>query len=299
MGDIRLITLNVRGLRDTVKRRALFRHCHAIYPGYFVCLQETHSVQGDENIWRAEWGSELFLSHGLSVNQGGVAILVPGGYSGKAKLVPSEHHERMVMLELEMSGERLFVISVYAPNSNHPRDQIRFIEELDNRLCDLPEISRIFLCGDFNMHLSPLDTSSDFVNSTAIARMSQLLDRFGLVDIWRYVNPNLSGFTWRRGETDPAQQSRIDLFFVSQSTVSSQGIHKIEVRPSYKSDHHMLVLEMNLKRYRRGPGVWRLNNSLLTNETFLRKVIEEIGCAKQEEGLYRNTRDLGLRMKCF
>ena len=152
-----------------------------------------------------EWGSELFLSHGLSVNQGGVAILVPGGYSGKAKLVPSEHHERMVMLELEMSGERLFVISVYAPNSNHQRDQIRFIEELDNRLCDLPEVSRIFLCGDFNMHLSPLDTSSDFVNSTAIARMSQLLDRFGLVDIWRYVNPNLNGFTWRRGEIDPAQ----------------------------------------------------------------------------------------------
>ena len=59
----------------------------------------------------------------------------------------------------------------------------------------------------------------------------------------------------------------------------------------------MLVLEVNLKRYRRGPGVWRFKNSLLTNETFLRKVIEEIGCAKQEEGIYRNTQDLGLRIE--
>ena len=48
MADIRLITFNARGLRETLKRRALFRHVHAMYPGYIVCLQETHSVDGDE-----------------------------------------------------------------------------------------------------------------------------------------------------------------------------------------------------------------------------------------------------------
>ena len=101
MGDVQLITLNARGLREPLKRRALFRHLHVMYPQHIVCLQETHSVFEDEQIWRNEWGAQLFLSHGQSANQGGVAVLLPTRFSGSAKLVDTERMERMVMLQLE------------------------------------------------------------------------------------------------------------------------------------------------------------------------------------------------------
>ena len=294
MTDIRLITFNARGLRETLKRRALFRHVHAMYPGYIVCLQETHSVDGDEKIWRAEWGSDLILSHGRSANQGGVAVMLPSGYGGKVKLASIQRSDRIIVFELEWSDEQYFIVSVYAPNSNQPREQAKFIDELEERLRDLPEMSRVFLCGDFNMHLSPLDTSADFVNSPPAAQLTQMLDRFGLVDVWRYTYPGLSGFTWRRGGTALDQQSRIDFFFISSSTLRSQGISKIEIRPGHKSDHNMLVLEMNIQNQQRGPGVWRFNNNLLANEEFLCKAVEEIGRAKKGEGIYANIQDTGL-----
>ena len=58
-----VISLNVRGLRNRVKRRSIFcflkdQKCDV----YF--LQETYSKPKDENIWRSEWGGDIFFSHG-------------------------------------------------------------------------------------------------------------------------------------------------------------------------------------------------------------------------------------------
>ena len=73
-GNFNVMTLNVRGLRNPVKRRSIFcflkdQNCEA------YLLQETYSELSDESIWRSEWGGVIFFSHG-STHSKGVCILM-------------------------------------------------------------------------------------------------------------------------------------------------------------------------------------------------------------------------------
>ena len=74
---------------------------------HIVCLQETDSVEGDEKTWRAEWGSELFLSHGQSANQGGVAVMMPSRFGGKAKVASALQSGRIVSFKIRMVGRTM------------------------------------------------------------------------------------------------------------------------------------------------------------------------------------------------
>ena len=297
MGDIGLVTVNVRGMRDASKRRALFRHFHAIYPSHIVCIQETHSTEGDERQWRSEWGAPMFLSHGRSLHQGGIAILIPNGFGGTVKPVNPGKSDRMIVLEMQRYDVTFYLVTVYAPNSNRTREQLEFLKVLENQLNSLPEASRLFICGDFNIHRSQLDTSASFLRNQAIDNFNQMIDRLDLVDAWRYAFPTTNGFTWHRNSSDLSRGSRIDYILVSQATVESQGIEKIEIRPSIMSDHSMLLLNINIECQKRGPGVWRFNNSLLQNNEFREEVKKETDMAYGGEGEYANLEDAGLLME--
>ena len=73
-GSFSVMSLNVRGLRNQVKRRSIFRFLKdQNYLFYF--LQETYSKPGDEIIWKSEWGGDIFFSHG-STHSRGVCILI-------------------------------------------------------------------------------------------------------------------------------------------------------------------------------------------------------------------------------
>ena len=81
MPDVKIITFNVRGLRNTAKRRTIFRFLHQFYPTHIVVLQETHSAARDGVIWQNEWGAPILFSHGPSTNECGVAVLLPRALS--------------------------------------------------------------------------------------------------------------------------------------------------------------------------------------------------------------------------
>ena len=73
---VNVISLNVRGLRDEIKRRAIFdfyrQRCD------ILCLQETHSCPDTAQLWIAEWGHKILFSHGTT-NSRGTAILFKKG----------------------------------------------------------------------------------------------------------------------------------------------------------------------------------------------------------------------------
>ena len=73
MGDFRMLSLNVRGLGNFKKRRAIFAWCRK-QNANVIFLQETHSTDDSEKQWKAEWGAPLELAHGSS-NSRGVPIL--------------------------------------------------------------------------------------------------------------------------------------------------------------------------------------------------------------------------------
>ena len=73
--NLHLFSLNFRGLADTFKRRSLFHWIRKFHKG--ICfLQETHSALESESIWKNEWGTNIYFSHG-SHNSRGVATLMP------------------------------------------------------------------------------------------------------------------------------------------------------------------------------------------------------------------------------
>jgi len=75
MMNLKCISLNVRGINKAVKRRNVFRWLHN--GKYDVnCLQETYSDKAMDNVWSAEWGGDIFYSHG-SRHSRAVTILIP------------------------------------------------------------------------------------------------------------------------------------------------------------------------------------------------------------------------------
>ena len=74
--DIKGLSVNVRGLNKSLKRRAVFRWLHH-QNSSFIFLQETYSVKECENIWRAEWGGEIVFNHGTNHSKGTMILFHP------------------------------------------------------------------------------------------------------------------------------------------------------------------------------------------------------------------------------
>ena len=58
-----VLSLNVRGIRDQVKRRSIFQY-RKDHNSKIYFLHETYSQPEDEIIWKNECGGEIFFSHG-------------------------------------------------------------------------------------------------------------------------------------------------------------------------------------------------------------------------------------------
>ena len=75
MYNFKLISFNVNGLGEELKRRKIFNWLKQYYSKCICFLQETHSTAQCENKWKTECDSELIFSHGSS-NSRGVAIFI-------------------------------------------------------------------------------------------------------------------------------------------------------------------------------------------------------------------------------
>ena len=60
-----VLSLNVRGLNKTIKRRQVFRWLHQ-QKSDVVFLQETYSSAQNVKSWEAEWGGKMIGSHGTN-----------------------------------------------------------------------------------------------------------------------------------------------------------------------------------------------------------------------------------------
>ena len=70
-----LISLNVGGIRDEVKRKKIFEWCKSKKKSDIVFLQETYSTVEVEERWKSEWEGSMFLSHGSNHSRG-VSVLI-------------------------------------------------------------------------------------------------------------------------------------------------------------------------------------------------------------------------------
>ena len=228
-----------------------------------IFLQETHcSDDRDSYKWTKEWSGHAIWSHGEN-NSKGVAILVKNNIGLKLTEVQSDGNGRYIIAKLSHDelGKSWTLCNVYAPNAEN--DRKAFFERISSAL---PANDDICLGGDFNCTLNVnLDRKAKRnVDDAGSKEVKSLMNTFDLEDIWRRRNPTKKAFTFHGG----AGKSRIDLWLISKSLDSAVENCDIVENPLSGKDHSGITLILNLEQVSRGPGVWKMNNSVIESTLF-------------------------------
>ena len=249
-----------------------------IDPKGILFLQETHSSIETEKKWNDEFNGQLFFSHGKT-NSCGVVIAFYGNinYSVQKQLIDSEG--RILILEVEIENENYLLINLY--NANTETEQLKTLNILSTLLEQIQNIGEksIILGGDFNFYFNEkLETSggSPLLKKHSISKFLEIKESLNLCDLWRVRNPKMKTFTFRQRHFSGLIQRRLDYLFISQKL--QESVKKIQIFSSFSSDHSPIlasfVISNNVSL--RGPGLWKFNNSLVTNAKFVEEMNEHI-----------------------
>ena len=202
-----IVSINVNGLRGLSKRAGFLHWLHSL-PGIpdIICLQEAHCMSSEEcSSWFSSPGLSFAVSPG-SINPCGCIVL----YRPVLSLVSSSSDSsgRFLLCHFSFRDVPFKVACVYAPNYNPERDN--FFSDVASRVD--PSVPTV-LVGDFN---TVFDRAIDRMGSVVgdVSRKSsvalgRLFSDVCCTDIWRYLHPSSSDFTWTKA--DGSLSSRIDL----------------------------------------------------------------------------------------
>ena len=274
--DIKLLSFNVRGLRDNAKRNQIFYWLKHKHNGdkAFILLQETHSIATDEKKWEMEWGAKIAWDHGTTKSCG-VAILFPQHIGDDFEVVNSFNSGRKVIVKVKQNNEALYLLNAYSPTQDNATDQLHFIRSLRSDIENYT--GNLIIGGDLNMYLNPMldkdDTLNGLTNNEAAREMNNILNECNYIDIWRILNFKSKRYTWRRKK--PLIQSRLDYWLIPNELI--YDVEKCDIKPSIKSDHSLITLDLKSSRIaKRGPGLWKFNASLINDSEYVRQVKEII-----------------------
>ena len=185
--DSKCLSINIRGLNKSIKRRSIFRWIHN-QNAQFTFLQETHSTKLTADTWSAEWGGKAFFSHGTSNSKGVMILLNPKLDCKIEKCIPDKNG-RYIILDVSVEDSRLILVNIYAPNDLN--QQSKFFRSLHHQLQDFSQ-ENIVIGGDFNCALSDKDKKRWKRGSpeSVIKEIEELCTSYSLVDIWRHLNPS-------------------------------------------------------------------------------------------------------------
>ena len=102
--NLKLNTLNVRGLGQDLKRKTLASWLSDNHRGVLY-LQETHSTDRLLHTWENDFNCKIFASHG-STSKAGVAILIPNELPHKINEMITDSEGRYVIVDLTVYEEQ-------------------------------------------------------------------------------------------------------------------------------------------------------------------------------------------------
>ena len=258
-----VLSLNCNGIRDQSKRSGLVQWLRSLpFTVDVVCLQETHCVSSaDCALWFASSGFSSCVSPGSS-HSCGCAVL----YRPTLSLVDSwsDVDGRFLHVQFSLCDKSFRVCCIYAPNGSPEGDQ--FFEYISDSVD--PSI-RTLLVGDlntvFDRTIDRRGSDAFSTNRESSARLAALFDACCVTNIWRYLHPDTSGFTWTKW--DGSMASRTDLCGVPYVWVSS--VSSCDVVPCPFSDHCAVLLSLSIPHaVPPGPGLWKLNCSILSESAY-------------------------------
>lgn len=236
--NLKILSLNVNGIRNIVKRKAIFLFCRRSNAD--ICfLQETHSCEDDRKFWKSQWGDQLYLSH-ASNNSAGVAILF-NKFKGDILETHLSEEGRWIILVLKVNNIILIVNNNYGHNNNALAKNM-FIQLTVNliRLKEKYKEAHLMIGGDLN------DTADDSMDrlparmpsSSRFNVISYLSEQLNVIDAWRYIHPYQKEYTW--SNASGSLQSRIDMWLIS--SYAMQYVSDVTHNYAPFSDHKMIVI---------------------------------------------------------
>lgn len=265
MASLNIVSYNVRGIRNQIKRRKVIRYLHERKYD-IVFIQESHCTNADQKMWENEWGGKAFFSHGSSEAKG-VGIWIKKNSPIQITECKKDIEGHFIILDISYEGHGYTLVNVYAPNSDSPdyfKGVFQHMEQVQN---DYKIIG-----GDFNLALKEQDlrgaANGIHAHRDSIQFLEQYMLNEDLVDIWRDQHGDEQRYTYNR---DRPQKyfARLDFFLVSKSLVP---FVESSINTQYISDHSMPVIKLKPNLIQRGRGYWKLNVQLLENKEYVESV---------------------------
>ena len=261
-----IVTLNVNGLNDPIKRRRVSDWIKKQDPS-ICCLQETHFRQKDTYSLKIKGWRTIYHSNGPQ-KKAGVAILISDKLKFTPKTVVRDEEGHYIILKGSIQQEDLTILNIYAPNVG----AAKYINQLLTKVKKYLDNNTLIL-GDFNLALSILDRSSKQNISKETRALNDTLDQMDFTDIYRTLHPNSTEYTFF--SSAHGTFSRIDHILGHKSGLNRY--QKIGIVPCIFSDHNALKLELNHnKKFGRTSNTWRLRTSLLKDERVNQEIKEEL-----------------------
>ena len=265
MGDTQIVTWNVNGLLDRIKRGAVLSCLKRMGPEVAM-LQKTH-LMGTKCEFLGRFGFNRVYHAGFARGSRGVAIILKKSFPFAVLGSRSDPLGRFVAVWGKIDGEAYNFVSVYMPPHLHAQT----LRDLGEIILDLPP-GVLVMGGDCNAMLNrELDFSrgaSDRIQS-ADTRFKAWMQSMGLCDLWRTWNPHTRQYT----HTSAAHhtQSRIDYFLMPATDIGKTTGSQI-----LQSEYHSPVLMSLGKVDARRRSMWRFNAWYCRDVVLMNKLKIEI-----------------------
>ena len=263
------MTYNVNGMQLKSKREKIFNYVKEKISSGMCFFQECHSTLDSENEWKKNWNGQIYFSHGQS-NSTGCAIAFSENLDIKIddSKISKDEKGRILILEATYDSKKLLLINLY--NANTEKEQLEILSTLCNLLKNHNPDGNFhaIFSGDFNVIFDTvLDAAggNPSLKKKSLAKIISITESLDACDAFRVCHPNSKRFTFRR--KNPSLQRRLDYIFLSNNF--QEYISKIEIIPSFMSDHSPVIMKLDFDfKIERGKYGWKFNSGLLSDDQF-------------------------------
>lgn len=260
-----LVTINVKGLGDANKLSLVLSYLRKVRAGLAV-LTESHLTEERAREVEKRWKGVQVLTNSEHANQRGITVVVLDQDTYRnAKVFYRDGNSRAIGVSFQPSSAKSTtarILGVYGPNTGPSGDLRRFWDELNG--AELGKLDVVM--GDFNIVLKSEDRNPPHADElAATVALVNFLGKHRMVDGLRKAYPGKQVYTFTSTNSS-ASSSRLDRIYVRRKyfTLCDQWCVK---EPQHWTDHSMAGVNYRHKLHQvRGPGIWRMNTSLLKDD---------------------------------
>lgn len=190
MGKSKLVSWNVRGLGNVVKRAKVFARLKPLSAD-IMFLQETHIDQKPKGRFKVGWVDQLFQSN-FNAKSGGVAILFRKNVPFINSFTIDDPNGTFLIVGGALNS--ITSVNLYASNFDDPT----FFRKVCNMIPKMAD-TNILIGGDLNLTLDPLldkQSSKSPHLSNASTCLNTLMDISNPVYIWQLLHPTSRDYSF-------------------------------------------------------------------------------------------------------